>query len=457
MADQEASTADAVEEPMEGVEEAEKPSGSEAENVNNAKSENADSTSDEDAKKGDEDAKKGENADITSDGDAKKDENEVALAAPVYEDDGGAASEAEFEAEDDRFTLTDYTDEVSKWPWHIEVYPVDTEDLLLDNFNKICLTASYSQIVFRTNSNGEKVGEVHLYAEDAFKARGIMRVLLWRKLKKLKPFVYIYRRKEEGTDEYETAFLRLNVIESSKMRRQELRKESKAEARLRLAKVTNVPLDTSKDMLNVIFARVSQMKRHTDKSDEEAKDSEMQTESEKQTEGSESEAKAESAEKMPESAEKMPESTEKTAESTEEKTESTEKQSDKPESKTDGEKNKEDISDDKGGLPEETDELDGDFNGTVTLDFFGKTSLRGFLLGYPKVVIGENQVEIKPISEELNMAGMRATGVSQDPAEEAAAATVVDGGEDNIRICVTETGHAVGFDTGAKPMYNVSH
>ncbi|KAK7111909.1 hypothetical protein V1264_011460 [Littorina saxatilis] len=267
------------------------------------------------------------------------------------EDDGGAASDIEFSMEDDRSGAADDT----SWTWHIEMYPLSPEDAQLENFVKMLNVATQGHIVIRTNEQGEKKGEVHFYTEDAHAAKTLMRTICCRKFTHFRPHIYLYRKKEGEGEEYESASLRLDLIEAAKMRWDRQRK-NKGEPASRIATVSEVPVSTSKEFLNVLFARAYHIKRESDESEaEEAKKAKEADEND--------ESKAESSA---------------TAEKKEEK----------------------DDDEDKDENNEEEEELVGEFNGKLTIDCCSRTSLKGFLLGYRKVVIGNNLLSIKPLSSE---------------------------------------------------------
>nr|KAG5709495.1 hypothetical protein BaRGS_023177 [Batillaria attramentaria] len=184
------------------------------------------------------------------------------------EEEEDAASDAEIEAQDERATLPPTGD--VKWQWHIELYPIATEDLLLDNFSKLCSTATYSQVVFREPTADVKKGEAHFYAEDVQTAKTLIRTACCKRLAYQRPYIYIYRRKDENSEEFETAVLRLDLLEAAKIR-WDRQKRSKGEPATRIVKVSNVPVGTSKDFLSVVFARAYRVKMDTVMSPADAK------------------------------------------------------------------------------------------------------------------------------------------------------------------------------------------
>ncbi|XP_076458929.1 uncharacterized protein LOC143292484 [Babylonia areolata] len=268
-------------------------------------------------------------------------------------DDGGAASDVEFTTEDDRVAPRD---EVT-WKWHIELYPLAPEDTMLDNFVKMVSTADSSHVIYRDNERGEKRGEAHFYAQDMDVARTLMRTICCRKFTFFRPFIYLYHLKEGTEDQYETAYLRLDLIESAKMR-WDKQKKNKGDATTRVAKVSDVPLDTSKEFLKVLFARAFNVKRESDQSEEEAMKPKEANEKD--------EAKEESS------------------------------SGDKTEEKDEEEENE-----------DQEEELVGEFNGNLTIDCSSRASLRGFLLGYRKVIIDSSLLVIKPLAEDIDIDNLR--------------------------------------------------
>ncbi|KAL8565052.1 hypothetical protein ACOMHN_003428 [Nucella lapillus] len=262
--------------------------------------------------------------------------------------DSGAASDAEFGAEDDRGGQTDAED---AWTWHIEMYPITPEDSLLDNFIKIVGTSEQCNVIFRTTENGEKKGEAHFYTNDSQAAKVVIRTICCRKFSAVRPFVYLYYKPEEG--EIETASVRLDLIEAAKMRWDRQRKNI-GDPSTRVAKVSEVPLSTSKEFLNVLFARAFHIKRESDESE------------------------AAAAKKVIEASEKSQETN-----------------------------NEEDKEDEKEESEEEDQEI-GEFNGNLTIDCVSRTSLKGFLLGYRKVIIGSNLLNVKALSvKDFDMEDLR--------------------------------------------------
>ncbi|XP_076440032.1 uncharacterized protein LOC143279772 [Babylonia areolata] len=277
----------------------------------------------------------------------KKKEKEEEETDPY--DDSGAASEVEFGAEDDRSGQADQ----ESWIWHIEMYPLSPEDTALDNFVKLVTTADHSNVMFKTNENGEKRGEAHFYTNDSQAAKIVIRTICCRKFSVIRPFVYLYYKHEDG--EIESAALRLDLIEAAKMRWDRQRKNI-GDPSTRVAKVSDVPLSTTKELLNVLFARAFHIKRESDESEEADKKA--------------SEADAKSKE-------------------------------------TNNEDDKDDEEKDESN-EEDEEELVGEFNGNLTIDCVSRTSLKGFLLGYRKVVIGNVQVNIKALSvQDFNMEELR--------------------------------------------------
>lgn len=264
-------------------------------------------------------------------------------------DDSGAASEIEFGAEDDRCGLTDN----DAWTWHIELYPISPEDTMLDNFVKMVTTAEQTSVVFRTNENGEKKGEAHFYTNDSQAAKVLMRSICCRKFSAIRPFVYFYYMHEDGN--VESAVLRLDLIEAAKMRWDRQRKNV-GDPNTRVAKVSDVPLSTSKEFLNILFARAFQIKRESDESEEAAK------------KANQAEAKS--------------------------------KDTNNGEDKDDEDKDE--------SNEEDEDELVGEFNGNLAIDCVSRTSLKGFLLGFRKVTIGNSQLNIRALSvQDFNMDELR--------------------------------------------------
>ncbi|KAK7500907.1 hypothetical protein BaRGS_00007787 [Batillaria attramentaria] len=280
-------------------------------------------------------------------------------------DDGEADSDAEFAAEDDRKGQSGDM----KWQWHIELYPIAYEDMQLENFTKMHKTASHCQMMFTEQASGPAKGEAHFYTDKLVAAKTIIRNLCCKKFQHQRPFVYISKRRNQSSSEFETAVLRLDLAEAAKMRWDKQRKTT-GESPSHVAKITNVPLGTSVDLLNVVFARAYKIQRETVKCERdtsETKDSEM--EEENNSSGDKHTGNFDSAEGKVVGREEL------------------------------------DADDNAGNAAEE---MISNFNGNLTIEGVSRTSLKGLLLGYRRVTIGNQLLDIKPLStEEIDVQALR--------------------------------------------------
>nr|KAG5709496.1 hypothetical protein BaRGS_023178 [Batillaria attramentaria] len=146
------------------------------------------------------------------------------------EDDGEADSDAEFAAEDDRKGQSGDM----KWQWHIELYPIAYEDMQLENFTKMHKTASHCQMMFTEQASGPAKGEAHFYTDKLVAAKTIIRNLCCKKFQHQRPFVYISKRRNQSSSEFETAVLRLDLAEAAKMRWDKQRKTTEGVSRTSL-------------------------------------------------------------------------------------------------------------------------------------------------------------------------------------------------------------------------------
>lgn len=271
----------------------------------------------------------------------------------VKADDDGTSSDEEFGAADDRTGQT----WDKKWKWHIELYPIDFEDMQQENFSKMYKAASYCQIYFSEQSGDLKKGEAHFFTDKFQVAKTILRNMCCKKFKNQRPFVYIYRKGEatESSDGNESAVLRLDLTETAKVRWDRQKKTSGSGEKSYYARVSNVPLGTSAEFLSIVFARAFKLIRETDDSNMEA---EIAASADKQTVP----GKLEVTEK---------------------------KESDEPEN--DGDENDEECAE---------EELSGKFNGNLTVEGVSRTSLKGLLLGYRRATIGGQLLSILPFPTE---------------------------------------------------------